>query len=83
MLEPVGLQPVANVAPVLVALDEAGGAQRVEMLGDRLAADRKLRRQLGRGERPVPADQRQHLRRVGSASASKTASASFHTRRRA
>lgn len=80
MIEPSGLEPVTDIASVFVALHESRGAQRVEVLGHRLAAHRKLSGQLGGGDRTLATDQRQDFSAGGIGQRLEHGARLLHTR---
>ena len=51
VVERLGGEPVARLAPLAAGLDEAGALERAEVLGDRLAGHRQLGREPGGGDR--------------------------------
>ncbi len=70
-----GRDVVADVAPGALALEQPGLRQRAQVLGDRLARDRQLGGELGRGRRAARRSPAAARRRIGSASAPNTAPA--------
>lgn len=52
-LEAVGLDPVADLSPVAITDQQAGGNQRADVLDDGLAGDLVVAGQFGGGQRPV------------------------------